>query len=331
MTATTAPSTGEAAAPVVPAGTARAIEVRHLTKRFGAVKAVDDLTFTVEPGLVCGFLGPNGAGKTTTLRTLLGLVAPTSGDVTIGGERYADLRRPMETVGALLDASSFHPGRTARNHLRVLCAASGIDERRIDEVLLLAGLHDAADRRVGGFSTGMRQRLGLAAALLGDPGVLVLDEPATGLDPAGINWLRELLRHFAHELHRTVLLSSHLLAEMEHIADEIVIIADGRLVRQGPLQEMVRGVTSTVRVRAPRLDDLAVALAAAGMRVQRDGDALTVLGASTVTVGHHAFANGIELSELTEVRGDLEDVFLQLTNGTPTMPPLPPGAQEVAA
>lgn len=208
------------------------ITIEHLAKDFGPVRAVEDLTFAVEPGTVTGFLGPNGAGKTTTLRCLLGLVAPTSGRARIGGARYQDLPDPVRTVGAALEASSFHPGRTARNHLLVMCAAGSLLDRRADEVLDLTGRTEAADRRVGGYSTGMRQRLSLAAALLGDPSCLVLDEPATGLDPAGINWIRLLLRHLAHDLGKTVLVSSHLLSEMEHTADRVVIVSHGA-ARQG--------------------------------------------------------------------------------------------------
>jgi ABC-2 type transport system ATP-binding protein len=290
------------------------IEVFCLSKTFGSVKAIDDLSFVVEPGQVCGFLGPNGAGKTTTLRCLLGLVAPTAGRATIGGLRYADLARPMSTVGALLDASSFHPGRTARNHLRVLCAASGFDDGRADEVLALAGLSEAADRRVGQFSTGMRERLGLAAALLGDPDVLVLDEPATGLDPAGINWLRELLRYLAHALGKTVLISSHLLAEMEQTADRVVIISRGRLVREGTMVDLVGHATTAIRVRTPQPDQLAAVLRGDGVGFECDDGAFMVHGPDPAAIGHLAFTHGIEVAELTALHSDLEGVFLELTN-----------------
>jgi ABC-2 type transport system ATP-binding protein len=205
-----------------------ALEVHRLTKRFGAVTAVDDLTFAVRPGTVTGFLGPNGAGKTTTLRMLLGLVTPTSGTATIGGRRYAEIHDPLRQVGAVLEASSFHPGRSARDHLRVLCAAAGLPASRADDALRQVGLAEAAGRRVGGFSLGMRQRLGLASALLGEPGVLILDEPANGLDPEGIRWLRGFLRHLA-DGGRTVLVSSHVLAEVAQTVDDVVIIATGRL------------------------------------------------------------------------------------------------------
>lgn len=290
------------------------IVVNGLSKSFGSVKAVDGLTFDVAPGQVCGFLGPNGAGKTTTLRCLLGLVRPTAGTATFGGSKYVDLPRPLATVGALLDAANFHPGRSARNHLRVLCAAAGIDDRRADEVLELTGLREAADRRVAGFSTGMRQRLGLAAAILGDPPVLVLDEPATGLDPAGISWLRQLLQHMAHELDKTVLVSSHLLAEMEQTADRVVIISAGKLVREGTLNDLISQTTTSVRARTPRAHELEVALREGHLHFSRDDGAFVIRGVEPGFVGHLAFSHGVELSELTAVHEDLEDVFLQLTN-----------------
>ena len=216
------------------------ITVAGLTKRYGPLTAVDGLTFTVEPGQVTGFLGPNGAGKTTTLRMLLGLVTPTEGSALIGGRRYADLREPRRAVGAVLEATGFHPGRTGRNHLRVLAEAGGIPPERVAAVLGQVGLDDAADRRVRGYSLGMRQRLGLAAALLGDPEVLVLDEPANGLDPQGIRWLRDLLRSLAAE-GRAVLISSHLLAEVAQTVDDVVVISRGRTITQAPLVELLAG------------------------------------------------------------------------------------------
>ena len=216
------------------------IEVRGLTKRFGQVLAVDRLSFTVEAGEVVGFLGPNGAGKTTTLRMLLGLVRPDEGTATINGSTYADLAEPLHQVGAVLEASSFHPGRTARNHLRVQALAGQADPSRVDDVLELTGLKEAADRRIGGFSLGMRQRLGLATALLADPEVLILDEPANGLDPDGIRWLRALLRGFAAE-GGTVLVSSHMLAELAQTIDSVVIVDHGRLLAQGPVAELTAG------------------------------------------------------------------------------------------
>jgi ABC-2 type transport system ATP-binding protein len=217
-----------------------AITVQGLTKRFGDVLAVDRLSFQVDEGTVTGFLGPNGAGKTTTLRMLLGLVAPTSGTATVGGRRYRDLPDPARRVGAVLEAGGFHPGRSARDHLRIQATAAGLSRARVDQVLEQTGLAGAARRRVGGFSLGMRQRLGLAAALLGDPEVLILDEPANGLDPEGVHWLRGLVRGLAAE-GRTVLVSSHLLAEIARTADQVVIIDKGRLVTQAPMAELTAG------------------------------------------------------------------------------------------
>ncbi|HZD75241.1 MAG TPA: ABC transporter ATP-binding protein [Actinomycetota bacterium] len=298
------------------------IVVEHLTKYFGTVRAVDDLSFEVAPGTVTGFLGPNGAGKTTTLRCLLGLVTPTRGSATIGGRRYADLPDPLGSVGAALEASSFHPGRTARNHLRVLCAAARLPDARADEVLELTGLSEAADRRVRGFSMGMRQRLALAATLLGDPRVLILDEPANGLDPAGISWLRELLRYLATRQGKTVLVSSHILSEVEQTVDSIVIIAQGRLIREGTLKDLLSTASVAIRVRSPEPGKLREVLEGGGLRVEAaDDGGLLVPGASTETVGHLAFVNQIELHELAGQASDLEDVFLELTgaggDGTP--------------
>ena len=298
------------------------IVVSNLTKFFGKVRAVDDLSFEVEPGTVTGFLGPNGAGKTTTLRCLLALVTPTRGTATIGGRRYADLPDPLGTVGAALEASSFHPGRTARNHLRVLCAAARLPDARADEVLELTGIAEAANRRVRGFSMGMRQRLALAATLLGDPRVLILDEPANGLDPAGINWLREFLRYLATKQGKTVLVSSHILSEVEQTVDSIVIIAQGRLVREGTLKDLLSTASVAIRVRTPEADKLREVLERSGLRAEDgDGGALLVPGASAETVGHLAFVNEIELHELASQSSDLEDVFLELTgtgrDGTP--------------
>lgn len=290
-----------------------AIEVRGLTKRFGPVSAVNDLSFAVQAGTVTGFLGPNGAGKTTTLRMLLGLVTPTAGTATIGGQRYAELTDPLRRVGAVLEASNFHPGRTARNHLRVLCAAAGLPDGRADATLAQVGLTEAAGRRVGGFSLGMRQRLGLAAALLGDPGVLILDEPANGLDPEGIHWLRGFLRHLA-DRGRTVLVSSHVLAEVAQTVDEVVIIAGGRLVADAPLHQLVDRSGAAVRVRSPQCDRLAAALLGAGLRANAAGeDTLLVHATSTETVGELAAREGLVLHELSVGSSNLEDVFLQLT------------------
>ncbi len=291
------------------------IDVAGLTKQFDTVLAVDDLTFSVGPGRVTGFLGPNGAGKTTTLRCLLGLVAPTSGSATIDGKHYHDLPHPMRIVGSALEATGFHPGRSAQNHLRVLARAAGIDERRVPEVLELVGLVDSATRTVGGFSLGMRQRLQLAAALLGDPGVLLLDEPANGLDPEGIAWLRAFLRYLAGQ-GRTVLVSSHVLSEVEQTVDDVVIIANGRLVRACPLDELTAGHSHVV-VRTPTPQQLADALAAhaPGARVSTEDGSLHVVDADAATIGHIAFGAQVELHELRPASSDLEEVFLSLTGG----------------
>jgi ABC-2 type transport system ATP-binding protein len=291
------------------------IVVSGLTKHYKRVKAVEDLSFTVEPGRVTGFLGPNGAGKTTTLRMLLNLVTPTAGTATIGGRRYADLPEPLRYVGAILEASSAHKGRTGRNHLRVICAAAGLPDRRADEVLELVGLTPAARRKFKGYSLGMRQRLGIAAALLGDPHVLILDEPANGLDPEGIRWMRQLLKGLADQ-GRTILVSSHLLSEMELLADDLVIIAAGRLIRQGTVTEIVGSMAhqSTVRVRTPNPDALLAAVTGKGGSVTPGADgALLIHGLDLAGVGASAFAAGVELHELAADRPDLEGVFLELT------------------
>ena len=291
-----------------------AISVQGLTKRFGDVLAVDQLDFGVDPGTVTGFLGPNGAGKTTTLRMLLGLVAPTSGTATIGGRPYRELADPARRVGAVLEASGFHPGRTARDHLRVLATAAGVAPGRVDEVLEQTGLAAAGRRRVGGFSLGMRQRLGLAAALLGDPEVLVLDEPANGLDPEGVRWLRGLVRGLADQ-GRTVLVSSHALAEVAQTVDQVVIIDRGRLVAQSTLTALTAGADRTVRVRTPRPEALRDLLVARGATVTLDGpDQLVVAGATTEQVGQAAAAGGVVLHEMRFERSNLEDVFLELTS-----------------
>ena len=291
-----------------------AIDIHGLTKRFGDVLAVDGLAFEVEEGTVVGFLGPNGAGKTTTLRMLLGLVTPTAGTATFGGQAYRELPAPTRVVGAVLEASGFHPGRSARSHLRVLATAAGLPGRRVDEVLRQVGLAEAANRRVGGFSLGMRQRLGLAAALLGDPEVLLLDEPANGLDPEGIHWLRGLIRRQADE-GRTVLVSSHVLAEVAQTVDQVVIIARGRLVTQSTLADLTAGAATAVRVRTPQAETLRSRLAAAGTAVELDGpDQLVVTGVSSEQVGRAAAAAGIVLHEMRFERSNLEEVFLDLTN-----------------
>lgn len=292
------------------------IEVCDLSKSFGAVRAVDGLSFRVEPGRVTGFLGPNGAGKTTTLRMLLGLVRPTSGTATIGGRTYQDLAQPQRVVGAALEAASFHPGRTARDHLRVYAPQVGVPDARCDEVLALVGLGEVADRRVGGYSLGMRQRLGLAATLLGDPRVLVLDEPANGLDPEGIRWLRDLLRHLARE-GRTVLVSSHVLSEVQQTVDDVVIIARGRLVHASPLAGLAALTRTGVRIGSPdaaALHRLAAEHWSGRWReVPGRPGTLDVDDVDAPSAGRAAFAAGIELHELSPTSVGLEDVFLRLT------------------
>ncbi len=288
------------------------IAAEHLTKRFGKkVLAVDDASFSIEPGTITGVLGPNGAGKTTTLRMILGLVRPTSGSVTILGSRYRELRAPAARVGALLDASGFHPGRSGRNALRVIATGAGIPNARVDEVLRLVELEGDARRRVGAYSTGMKQRLALAAALLGDPEVLVLDEPANGLDPEGMLWLRKFLRHLADQA-RTVLVSSHVLAEVEQTVDDVLIMSKGRLLAQGPISRLASSAQPVVRARSPQAEKLAAALVSAGAAVNRLDDALAVRGPSAAEVGELAHAQGLALHELFTETPSLEDLFLQI-------------------
>jgi ABC-2 type transport system ATP-binding protein len=304
------------------------VDVRGLSKTFGAVRAVSDLSFSVEPGSVTGFLGPNGAGKTTTLRMMLGLERPDSGTATFDGVPYVDLPEPVRTVGAVLE-TAFHPARTGRNHLRVYCRAAGLPVSRADEVLTQVGLADAAGRRAGGYSLGMRQRLALATALLGDPAVLVLDEPANGLDPEGIQWLRGFLRHLAHEQGRTVLVSSHLLSEVEQTVDRVVIVGAGRLVREGSIEQLRAGAdgAATVLVRSPQAARLAEVLRTEGVTVaQEDGAALSVTGLSPADVGRRAFAAGVELHELRPHTSGLEEIYFQLTAGREQFAAAAPGA-----
>ncbi|HVN13935.1 MAG TPA: ABC transporter ATP-binding protein [Kineosporiaceae bacterium] len=313
-----------------------AVDVRGLTKFFGDVVAVRDLSFSVVPGRVTGFLGPNGAGKTTTLRIMLGLVRATRGTATIGGRRYVDLPSPQTTVGAVLEASSFHPGRTARDSLRVAARPSGIADERIEELLALVDLTPAAGRRVGEFSLGMRQRLGLAQALLGDPGVLILDEPANGLDPEGIAWLRGFLRSLAAQ-GRTVLISSHVLSEVQQTVDDVVIITRGQLVRSGRLEEL--SGAGSVRAVTPDAAGLVVALTAAGIEARAPlPEEVLARGTTPAAVGHTAFTAGIELHGLGPAASDLETIFLRLvedreTAATPTSapPPTAPPSEPVPA
>ncbi|MCC4247621.1 ABC transporter ATP-binding protein [Microbacterium testaceum] len=293
------------------------LEFSGLTKRFGAVSAVDGLTARVEPGLVTGFLGPNGAGKTTSLRMLLGLVRPTSGSATIGGRPYAEIAQPLQTVGAALEASSFHPGRSAANHLKAYARAARLPLSRVDEVLGLVGLADVAGRRVGGYSLGMRQRLGLATALLGDPGVLVLDEPSNGLDPEGIRWMRSLLRHLAEE-GRTVLISSHLLAEVQQTVDALLIISRGRLVFQGGTEDLADPDEFSTVVDSPDRDALSRLLDERGIEYQLLRNGFTIRHHEPVEIGALAAGAGISLSHLQSKGASLEDIFLELVSGVRT-------------
>ncbi|WP_099332474.1 ATP-binding cassette domain-containing protein [Actinomyces minihominis] len=291
------------------------IDFQHLSKNFGKVEAVSDLSFTVKPGRVTGFLGPNGAGKTTTLRMLLNLVRPTSGTATFDGRDYYEIEQPMLEVGAHLSADDFTPGRSGRDHLRVMAAGSGVGEGRIDELLALVGLTRDAGRRVGGYSLGMRQRLGLATALLGDPNVLILDEPANGLDPEGISWLRKFLRTLAEE-GRTVFLSSHLLNEIQLMAHDIVIIDGGRLVASGQIDELENMHGSVVLADSTRRDALRDALTVAGFSViEEPGAPLRVSGATIEDVGNLAVISGIPLTHLSEENTGLEDLFLSMVGG----------------
>jgi ABC-2 type transport system ATP-binding protein len=287
------------------------IEVRGLTKRFGDFTAVQDLDFAVEPGRITGFLGPNGAGKTTTLRMLLGLIRPTAGTATIGGAAYHDIRDPLLEVGSALESTNFHPGRSGRDHLRVLAATSGIPDRRVDELLELVGIPAAARKRAGGYSMGMRQRLGLAAALLGDPRAVLLDEPSNGLDPEGIRWLRGFLRHLSGQ-GKTVLVSSHQLQEVSQTVDDVVIIANGRSVAQGPIAEL-QG-EPTVLVRTPQRAELASALVASGFVSEPEGpDGLRVPTQEMSRVGDVALQAGVPVHELRALSTDLESLYFALT------------------
>ncbi|HEX8104144.1 MAG TPA: ATP-binding cassette domain-containing protein [Solirubrobacteraceae bacterium] len=288
------------------------IQIDHLVKDFGGVRAVDDLTFAIDAGRISGFLGPNGSGKTTTLLSLLGLVTPTSGTATIDGRSYASLADPLAEVGAMLAANA-HPARTARDHLRVLAAEAGVPRARADELLGLVELGAAADRRAGGFSLGMRQRLGLAGALMGDPRILVLDEPANGLDPEGIRWLRDFLVALAGE-GRTVLLSSHVLSEVAQTVDEVVVISRGRLVTHLPLSElMARRSGGRVRLRTPDYAALQAVLIDAGFKVASTGGELHVASTDQDAIARLAFASGHLLYEITTDAESLEEVFLTLT------------------
>ncbi|MGH3903970.1 MAG: ABC transporter ATP-binding protein [Pseudonocardiaceae bacterium] len=289
------------------------IEARGLTKRYGSTLAVNDLSFTVQPGHVTGFLGPNGAGKSTTMRMMLGLDRPTAGDVQIDGKHYAEFKQPLHTVGALLDAKWMHPNRSARAHLRWLARSNKISTKRVDEVLGLVGLTDVAGKRTGGYSLGMSQRLGIAAALLGDPEVLLFDEPVNGLDPEGIVWIRTFMQSLAAQ-GRTVFVSSHLLSEMAITATELVVIGRGRLITQCSTADFVENATeATVRVRSPQADRLGTVLTSHGRTVTQVDGGLVVVGATSQEIGELAAMLGIVLHELSPQRGSLEQAFMQMT------------------
>jgi ABC-2 type transport system ATP-binding protein len=290
------------------------IEARGLIKRYGPTAAVDDLSFTIRPGLVTGFLGPNGAGKTTTMRLILGLDYPSAGTVTVNGRPYAQLPDPMHEVGALLDAGAVHGGRTARNHLLSLAQTNGIGQRRVDEVLGIVGLTDVGGKRSKGFSLGMRQRLGIAAALLGDPQILMFDEPVNGLDPEGILWIRTLMRSLAAE-GRTVLVSSHLMSEMEHTADHLLVIGRGRLIADSSMAEFIaRGSPQAVLVRTPQPDALSRVVAARGGTFSpTDGEEFEIRALTEDQVSDLAFAHGIRLYHLAVPRASLEHAFMEVT------------------
>ncbi|AWB87308.1 ABC transporter ATP-binding protein [Mycetocola zhujimingii] len=291
------------------------IEAHNLTKTYGAKTAVNDVSFTVRPGAVTGFLGPNGAGKSTTMRMIVGLDRPTAGRVTVNGRLYREHTSPLSEVGALLDAKAVHAGRSAENHLLALAATHGIPRSRVKEMIELTGLQSVARKRVGGFSLGMGQRLGIAAALLGDPKTLLLDEPINGLDPEGIRWVRALVRNLAAE-GRAVLLSSHLMSEMALTADHLIVLGKGRVIADAPIAEIIGGATqSGVRVRSPRASVLATALTAPGITVTHvEHDLLTVSGLTAGAIGDVAARDGIALHELTPVTASLEEAYLQLTN-----------------
>jgi ABC-2 type transport system ATP-binding protein len=295
-------------------GVAQAVIVESLTKRFGRIIAVDSLSFALAAGTITGFLGPNGAGKTTTLRMLLGLMKSSAGSALIFGRPYAELDRPALRVGSVLEATDFHPGRSGRDHLRMLSRAAGLPDSRVDEVLRLVELDRAAGRRVKGYSLGMRQRLGLAAALLGDPELLILDEPANGLDPEGVRWLRDFLRDFAAGS-RTVLVSSHVLAEVAQTVDQVLIINHGKLVVESSLEQLTARVGGSVRVRTPERAKLQQALQQARIEATATNEqGLLVHGVSSEKVGDLAFAAGVPIHELVVDGSSLEDIFLELTS-----------------
>ncbi|MCL2465043.1 MAG: ABC transporter ATP-binding protein [Micrococcales bacterium] len=293
------------------------IETRNLSKSYGPKRAVDDLTCTVLPGKVTGFLGPNGAGKSTTMRMIVGLDHPTSGTVIVNGRRYADHPAPLQEVGALLDAKAAHPGRSARTHLRIMAVTEGISTRRVDEVIELAGLESVADKRVGSFSLGMAQRLGIAAALLGDPATLILDEPVNGLDPEGVTWVRNLVKYLAGQ-GRTVFLSSHLMSEMSQTADHLIVLGQGKLIADSPIEDIIaRASGVTTRVRSAQADAIVAHFAGPGIRATSNEPGLVTFdGISAEQIGDAAAAQGWVLHELTPVTSSLEQAYMELTEGT---------------
>ncbi|WP_313545662.1 ATP-binding cassette domain-containing protein [Leifsonia aquatica] len=291
------------------------IQLDRLTKRFGPKTAVDGITATVQPGKVTGFLGPNGAGKSTTMRMIMGLDRPTSGGAIVNGKRYADLRSPLTEVGALLDAKAVHTGRTAYGHLLAMAATHGIPKSRVHEVIGLTGLDSVASKRVGGFSLGMGQRLGIAAAMLGDPATLILDEPVNGLDPEGVLWVRQFARHLASQ-GRTVFLSSHLMSEMAQTADHIIVLGRGRILADAPVDQILAGATrNAVRVRTPQVEELARAIASADVTVTGvESQLIEVSGLTAAQVGEAAARSGVVLHELTPLSASLEEAYLELTH-----------------
>jgi len=290
------------------------IEAQGLTKRYGDKTAVDDISFTIPPGSVTGFLGPNGAGKSTTMRMIMGLDRPTHGTVTVNGKPYAKHRSPLSEVGALLDAKAVHPGRSARSHLRTMAATHGISTRRVDEVIDMTGLSTVATKRVGAFSLGMGQRLGIASAMLGDPRTLILDEPVNGLDPEGVLWVRHLVRQLAAE-GRTVFLSSHLMSEMAQTADQLLVIGRGTILTAGPVQEVIDSVSGTsVRVRSPQVAELERLVVGVGVTVTSpEAGTIDLRGTTAEAVGTTAAAHGIVLYELSQQRASLEEAYMSLT------------------
>jgi len=306
------------------------IEVRGLTKRFGDTVAVDDLSFTVQPGLVTGFLGPNGAGKSTTMRMILGLDRPNAGSALVNGKAYASLSDPLSEVGSLLDAKDVHGGRTARSHLLALAQSNGLPAKRVDEVLELTGISSVAKKRIKGFSLGMSQRLGIAAALLGDPGVLMFDEPVNGLDPEGIQWIRNFMRYLASQ-NRTVFVSSHLMSEMALTADHLIVIGRGKLMADVSTADFIENSsTNTIRVRSPQADDLARALTGKGFTVTPVDGYLQVAGIECAQVGDLAAEQHLTIHELFEEKASLEEAFMELTKDsveyhTDAFQPVPTG------